>query len=144
MIAVSDNPFPVVDDLAQKVARLQADRERHLAAIKSIDDALLKVQAALASPGLSAPVEDGRRARGKFPTTAEESVLGFIRKQGNPETAEINAHWRGEGRKGTANVTILKLLKQGLIVRKEDHRVRGSRYVAQQPTAPSSRRSNKG
>ena len=35
---------------------------------------------------------------------------------------------RTEGRKGTANVTLLKLLKDGLIRREEDPAIRGSRY----------------
>jgi hypothetical protein len=81
--------------------------------------------------GPSVEVTLHQRRRGRFLQTADQSVLSFIEHRGNPSTAEINAHWRAEGRKGTANVTILRLLKQNAIRRESDPNVRGSRYVVQ-------------
>jgi len=131
-------------DISEKVKQLQIDRQKHADAIAAIDSALERVSAAINTIGEGAGVEGldalrldlaGDRLRtvrrkGKFTHTAEVSVLEFIRQMSQPTTAQINAHWRGEGRCGTANVTILKLLQQGLIQRVADPSVRGSRYVA--------------
>lgn len=87
------------------------------------------VRAALPAGGGAAA---GTRRRGRFAQTAEQSVAEFIRQRGNPSTADINAFWRAQGRKGTANVTLLKLLKSGVIRRQPDPTVRGSRYVSEQ------------
>jgi hypothetical protein len=69
-----------------------------------------------------------RRRYQKLPQTGEESVLTFVREHGNPSTAEINDHWRGEGRPGVANPTVARLLKRGALRRENDPTVRGSRY----------------
>ena len=67
---------------------------------------------------LPAAVRGGRRARGgrctrgSYPTTGEESVLGFIKRHRNPTTAEIKAHWAGEGRLGTADNVLSKLFRE--------------------------------
>jgi hypothetical protein len=126
-------------DLAEQIKRLLADRERHAAAIANIDRVLNQVSAVLGGTpeglpvnGTQVPREEfsrGVRRRGRFAQTAEQSVLEFIGAKGRPSTADINAHWRAEGRKGTANVTLLKLLKDSQIRRIEDPTVRGSRYV---------------
>ena len=143
-------------DLAEQIKRLEADRQRHAQAMAEIDQVLAQINDALAAvrsiPGMSHQ-EHARgyeervsaevfgqpsRRRGRFNQTAIQSVLGFIRDRGNPSTAEINAHWRSEGRKGTVNVTLLKLLKDGLIRRVQDSSVRGSRYTlaADRPVTP--------
>jgi hypothetical protein len=134
-------------DLAEQIKRLEADRRRHAQAMAEIDGVLARINEALtALRGLPQERETSRvyggyevtpvaemfgerRRRGRFSQTAIQSVLGFIREQGAPSTAEINAHWRAEGRKGTVNVTLLKLLKEGLIRREQDLTIRGSRYV---------------
>jgi hypothetical protein len=131
-------------DLAEQIQQLQADRQRHLQAMATIDRVLAQIDHALrgvtpsASPSPEAPVSDNVirlevpahavRHRGRFERTGIDSVLDFIRRNANPTTAQINAHWRAEGRKGTANVTLLKLLKDQVIRREEDPSVRGSRY----------------
>jgi hypothetical protein len=131
-------------DLAQQIQQLQADRQRHLQAMATIDRVLAQIDHALrgvtpsASPAPETPSPDNVvrlevpnhlvRHRGRFERTGIDSVLEFIRQNANPTTAEINAHWRAEGRKGTSNVTLLKLLKDRVIRREEDPSVRGSRY----------------
>jgi hypothetical protein len=129
-------------DLGEKIRRLELDREQHAREIAAIDQILAQVSRAVGSlrgiaelpemrehtadaPRLEIPV---RGRRGKFQQTGEQSVLGLIRQQTNPTTAEINAHWRREGRRGAANVILLRLLKCGLIRREADPNVRGSRY----------------
>ena len=129
-------------DLAEKIQQLQADRQRHLQAMAAIDQVLAQIDQALRSvptdpaqspslatfPTVHREVPRPVRHRGRFEHTGTDSVLDFIHHNANPTTAQINAHWRAEGRKGTANVTLLKLLKEGLIRREEDPAIRGSRY----------------
>src|SRR3954454_24784899 len=130
-------------DLGERIRRLEHDREQHAREIAAIDQILAQVSRAVgnlrgisdlpqmpeyataAAPRLEIPT---RGRRGKFSQTGERSVLGLIREQGDPTTAEINAHWRREGRRGAANVILLRLLKCGLIRREADPNVRGSRY----------------
>jgi len=144
-------------DLGEKIRRLEHDREQHAREIAAIDQILAQVSRAVGSlrgiadlpemhgsvgvaPTLEIPVRTGKR--GKFQQTGEQSVLGLIRQQGNPTTAEINAHWRREGRRGAANVILLRLLKCGLIRREADPNVRGSRYclVAKADAPPGANR----
>jgi len=148
-------------DLAAKIRQLQADRQRHAEAIAAIDrvldrvgDALAVDRATAAAHAAEAGAHGGnpaapptpeytrynvpaKRRRGKFAQTADKSVLEFIRRQGEPSTAEINAHWRAEGRLGTSNVTLLRLLKSGQVRRVEDPSVRGSRYVLAEAQTPA-------
>ena len=134
-------------DLAGKIQQLQVDRQRHLDAMAAIDRVLDQIGAALevaprpvprdpadATAGgdgvvrREVPLAEPRR-RGRFEKTGIDSVVDFIRERCNPTTAEINGHWHVEGRKGTANVTILKLLQDGSIRREQDPLIRGSRYL---------------
>ena len=129
--------------LVEKLRRLQEDRARYRDAIVAIDEVLCRINEALRANGDAdlthltnadipldvPPAEAFKRRRGRFTQTATESILALIRERGNPSTADINAHWRLEGRRGTANVTIMKLLKQDLIRRESDPSIRGSRYV---------------
>jgi hypothetical protein len=132
-------------DLGEKIRRLEHDREQHAREIAAIDQILAQVSRAVGSlraigrlpdmPEYAAAAEGVqvelpvRGRRGKFERTGEQSVLDLIRREGNPTTAEINGHWRREGRRGAANVILLRLLKCGLIRREADPNVRGSRYV---------------
>lgn len=135
-------------NLVDMISRLEADRQRHADAICEIDRVLAQVGRAVGAfrPGIAeVPVDAStafdpaparrERKRGRFQMTGERSVLELIRRKGNPTTAEVNAHWRGEGRRGSANVILLRLLKTGQIVRQADPRVRGSRYVLNDATA---------
>jgi hypothetical protein len=114
------------EGLVARIDQLEADRRRHVEAMAEIDRVLAQIAEAVGKPvrGVARP------RRGRFPMSAERSVLAFIRDRGRPATAEVNAHWRADGRRGTANVTLLKLLKAGLIRRVIDPAIRGSRYVA--------------
>lgn len=140
------------NDLAGKIQQLQADRQRHREAMAAIDRVLDQIGAALKvapkSPaqGGSPPNGNDRvvrrevpepRRRGRFDKTGIDSVRDFVRERGNPSTSEINAHWHAEGRKGTANVTLLKLLNDGVIRREQDPAVRGSRYRLADSTRPT-------
>jgi TolA-binding protein len=135
-------------DLAEKIRQLQADRLRHAQAITQIDQVLQRVENALttlkamtggrgADAATQAPVDPSQRPRRhyqKFELTGEESVLEFIRRQGHPTTAEINANWHAEGRTGVANPILARLLKQKKVERELDPNVRGSRYrLSEQP-----------
>jgi hypothetical protein len=128
-------------DVAAEIQRLMQDRARHAAAMAEIDGVLAKVMAALGPSeardpaAVSKSTTSSTRRRGQFARTADESVREFIRQEGDPTTKEINQHWRAEGRRGHANVTILKLLRAGLIRRVVDSTVRGSRYVVAEPGA---------
>lgn len=146
---VTKNAVPPADAplheqaLAEKIRLLQIDRERHARAIAEIDAVLSRIQQALsalqgrtsellAAGGTALPPDPDaakpRRRYQKLPQTGEESVLAFIREQGKPTTAEINEHWKSEGRPGVANPTVARLLKRGLLKRENDPDVRGSRY----------------
>ncbi|HEY7119215.1 MAG TPA: hypothetical protein VH475_21680 [Tepidisphaeraceae bacterium] len=123
------------NDLAEKIKHLQADRQRHVDAMAEIDRVLHRIEQVLGavSNAHTADLVDNAtpaRRRGRFNQTGIQSVLDFIAREGRPSTADINRHWRSEGRKGTANVTLLKLLKDGAIHRQVDPDVRGSRYIA--------------
>lgn len=136
---VSETNVPIHDQaLAEKIRQLQEDRGRHARAIAEIDDVLARIQSALgalggpSATGLEAVLAGSeprvRRRYQKLPQTGEESVIAFVRAHGNPSTAEINDHWRGEGRPGVANPTVARLLKRGALHRENDPTVRGSRY----------------
>jgi hypothetical protein len=126
-------------DLVQRIQQLAEERRRYAQAIQAIDEVLSQVSMAIEDPrtNLDRPVptlppgDDAAAAahRGRVQQTGTRAVLLFIASRGNPTTAEINAHWRAEGRRGFANVILLKLIKQGLIRRQPDPDSRGSRYV---------------
>jgi len=136
-------PDSLSADLYRTIQRLESDRERHAREIAAIDAILAEVSKAVSSLQGSAGLERTGMAdvapvleslnvnvyrRGKFEQTGERSVLAFIAREGNPDTSRINLHWRSEGRRGSANVILLRLLKSGAIVREADDLVRGSRY----------------
>jgi len=130
--------MPSPRNVAETVRQLEAERQRHLEAVRVIDDILNRVSQAV-EPGdlpLVPPQPPPKVApivpfspRGRFRQTGEQSILQFVQSHGNPTTSEINEHWRTEGRRGVANVALLKLLKQGLVSRQADPAIRGSRYV---------------
>jgi hypothetical protein len=130
--------------LASLLARIQdllEERQRHADAITAIDQTLAGVGAALGTgtgkrkPGRPAGAATAalspkkRRRRRAFATTAEESVLGFIKAHKNPTGREIEAHWSQEGRGGPAANTLSKLVKEEKLKREPLKDQRGSRYL---------------
>jgi len=90
--------------------------------------------ATVAAPAKPAPKAKPARRRRKYSTTATDSILGFIKERGGATTAEINQHWRKEGRKGSADHNLSGLVKEKLLQRtplgeKVGSRL-GSRYTA--------------
>ncbi len=51
-----------------------------------------------------------KRKRGKFERTGEESILLLLKGRKSLRTSQINDAWRNEGRGGTADVTLGKLV----------------------------------
>lgn len=138
--------------ITQRVQRLLDERRRHMDQVAVIDKTLGQIHSLLglsgkataggfgsaAKPaGTKAPVgrppgksgKRRRRRRGRFETSAEQSILSFVQKQGNPSTREIQAHWQGEGRGGKADNTLSKLVKSKKLNREPLPNQRGSRYV---------------
>jgi hypothetical protein len=73
--------------------------------------------------------KSGRRgARSKFGVSGDESILAFVTQHGQPNAAEINTHWKKEGRGGVANTPISRLVKAGKLTRVSVEGERGSRY----------------
>jgi hypothetical protein len=57
-------------------------------------------------------------------------VTSFIKSHGHPTAAEVNAHWRKEGRGGKADNALSKLVKLGTLKRQAAKSgERGGRYV---------------
>ena len=70
-----------------------------------------------------------RRSRGRFSVTAEQCILDFVRKEGQPSTAQVNAFWKKQGRGGKADNTLSKLASAGQLKRIKAKGVRGSQYA---------------
>jgi len=70
----------------------------------------------------------GRRKRGSFSRTGEESVLAFVSELKNPTAGDINKKWTAEGRGGSADNTLGRLVKEKKIVRENVPGQRGGIY----------------
>jgi len=141
-------------DLPTRIQKLLEERQTHEAAIAHIDEVLQSVGSALGAtaapakrgPGRPAassvvarppaPVAPmaakrgrGRRSRGSYSTTGDDSVLAFIKANKSPTTKEIKAHWASEGRGGTADNVLSKLFREKKIRRLPLPGERGSRYA---------------
>ncbi|WP_428389969.1 hypothetical protein [Mucisphaera sp.] len=129
-----------VAEIQRMIKTLEAERGKHVAAIEEID-------ATFASLGLGAPSAPkkrgrpakkagakrgrpaGRRKRGSFKVTGEESILLFVQKSSSPpNAADINKHWQKEGRGGKADNTISRLVKEKRLERVKKDGERGARY----------------
>jgi hypothetical protein len=70
-----------------------------------------------------------RRSRGKFKETGEAMIIGLLTRRDKPTTtAGINAAWRADGRKGSADNALGKLTKEKQIKRSANPSGRGSVY----------------
>lgn len=126
--------------LARMIESLRSQRQDLLAKLKAIDSAFeelgINPDGARRGPGRPAAAtgvkgrRGGRRKRGRFDLSGEESVLNFVKKAGRPNAAEVNKHWSGEGRGGKADNALGKLVRVGKLKRVEVKGERGARYVA--------------
>jgi hypothetical protein len=139
-------------DLPTRIQKLLEDRQTHEAAIGHIDEVLASVGSALGAPiappkrGPGRPAASsvvaappapaaakkprrGRRSRGSYATTGDDSVLAFIKANKSPTTKDIKAHWAEEGRGGTADNVLSKLYREKKIKRLPLPGERGSRYA---------------
>lgn len=134
-------------ELAALIRRLQGERQKHSDAIEAIDKTF--AQFGIAAPGkprLGRPPKaislaaapkapkagksGGRRRRGSFEKTGEDSVLDFVKSKGPVTAAEVNDHWSGEGRGGKADNALSKLVKNGKLKRNKVKGERGGTYSA--------------
>lgn len=121
------------NDLTSQVQALLKERAIHMAVIEKIDETLKGVKSMLgggAIAAVKAPKVSGgkRRRRGRFEVSGEQSILTFIEKHGSPTTKEVNAHWKGEGRGGSADNALTKLVADKQLKRIPLEGQRGSRY----------------
>jgi transcriptional regulator with XRE-family HTH domain len=71
---------------------------------------------------------DGRRRRGKFKQTGQETILSLLKDRKSLTTSAINEAWRREGRGGTADVMLGLLVKSKRLKRTKIQGKRGSEY----------------
>jgi hypothetical protein len=118
--------------LAGRVTQLLKDRDIHQKAVDAIDSTLEAIEKALGvslnSKGRGRPAKiKGKRTRGRFIVTAEQLILSFIQSHKGAVTADINKHWKAQGRKGDANNTLTKMVKDKKLKRTKVEG-RGSSY----------------
>ncbi len=132
--------------LADRIQHLLGQREHHAAALADIEQKLEQINGILGigRPGrkpksLTMPTNAGvetaavpakrrRRRRRRFEVTGEQSVLNFIKERKSPTTKEINANWKAEGRGGSADSLLGKLVKERRLKRKPLGGKLGSEY----------------
>jgi hypothetical protein len=68
------------------------------------------------------------RKRGTFSQTADQMILRLLAGGNALATAEINAAWKKEGRGGTADNTLTRLVKEGKVKRESVEGQRGSKH----------------
>jgi DNA-binding transcriptional regulator YiaG len=73
---------------------------------------------------------NGRRPRGKFKQTGEQTILSLLKNGHALATKQINDAWKKEGRAGTADVALGQMVKKGKLKRSKIKGQRGSQYVA--------------
>jgi len=150
------------DVLESEIKRLHVDRRMHANAIGAIDAALEQINqtlqmvrqaravaskdeldaAEIAAPSSAMTAESASgsvrpKTYRKFARTGEEAILDLVRERTTATTAEINRHWRAEGRRGLGNNAIGRLLKDGLLLREAVAGQRGSRYRLAEPSHSS-------
>ncbi len=69
-----------------------------------------------------------KRARPRM--TGEELIMRFVRRKGGATTAQINDYWRRQGRGGSADNTLSKLVRATRLRRRNIEGARGSQYTA--------------
>ena len=90
-------------------------------------EALERLGMAEPKAGSTAKAAPRQGKRGTFQQTGTEMILALLRRRGL-FTAAINAAWKQEGRKGTADVTLGDLVRARRLRREKVRGKRGSRY----------------
>jgi len=75
------------------------------------------------------PATTKRVKRGKFRQTAEEMILGLLKGRKSLARKDVNAAWKKEGRSGTSDVTLGKMVKARRLKRTKLKGQRGSEYT---------------
>jgi len=131
-----------VTDLAQHLQDLLNLRKEHVDALADIDQTLARIQSVIRPKQLGRPRNAGvssvqaavakrpqksSRPR-KFAKTAEELVIDFVKSKDGHTTPDVAKHWHAQGRRGTPDNTLTKLVKEKKIIRKPLEGRRGSSY----------------
>lgn len=146
-----------VDELASMVEGLRNERQALASRLEEIDDTFAQLGIAVEGGEAPAPrtaptrkkkagkkkkpgrprkkttgtttkKSKGRRRRGTFPRTGEESALAFVKELGSATAGDINKKWRAEGRGGSADNTLGRLVKRGDLIREDVPGQRGGIY----------------
>lgn len=146
-----------ISELASVVEKLREERQTLATRLEEIDDTFQQLGIAIEpdAAGSSFPATSRRnkkagkkkgpgrprkstttatrkktkgRRRGSFPRTGEESVVAFVNELGQATAGEVNKKWRGEGRGGSADNTLGRLVKRGDLVREDVPGQRGGIY----------------
>lgn len=141
-------------DLTQRVQQLLDERQKHVEALEQIDSALNQIRTALGgiggagngrrpgrprgrppgsrstsiAAGAAAPVRR-RRGRQRFEVTGDDMILSMAGERGGATTQDIKRRWASEGRGGTADNSLSRLVKAGRLHRTPIEGQRGSRYT---------------
>jgi hypothetical protein len=134
-------------DIAGRIQALLAERQQLVDQLARIDAALERVQAALSGVGvngagrrgpgrppkaagvLTASGRRGKGKRGSYAQTADAMILALAGQKNGATTQEIKARWKAEGRGGTADNAISKLVKAKKLKRSPLEGQRGSRFT---------------
>ncbi len=129
--------------LTGQIEALLRSRMAHESAIEQIDATLGRIKIALGGSGTVvkrgrppgstnvtkvAGGKKRRRRRGKFTMSGDQSILAFVKSAGSPTTKDVNQHWKSEGRGGSADNALTKLVKTKKLKRINLKGVRGSKY----------------
>ena len=139
-------------DLSSRVDQLVAQRQEHLDAADRISSTIAEIERLIGAVGgarrrgrppgrpkmlgtaaaPAAPVgrPRGRRKRRRFEISGEQSIINFIKSNPKPSTQDVKKHWASEGRGGTADNALSKLVRERKIKRLPlEGEGRGSRYA---------------
>jgi hypothetical protein len=126
-----------IKELQSIIEKLQTERKAHLEAINEIDGAFSKMGVAVDASGARPAGGRGkagrpRRTRRKFKVSGLESIHRFVKSAGakGVSGAQIDAHWKKEGRAGSAYNMLGQLVRERRVKRHNLKGQRGSVYTA--------------
>jgi hypothetical protein len=140
-------------DLSSRVDQLVQQRQQHLDAAERISATIAQIESLLGGAGgprrrgrppgrprmtdlggapvgaPNGPRRGRRRKRQRFEISGEESIINYIRGHKDATTQDIKKHWATEGRGGTADNALSKLVREKKIKRFPLEGQRGSRFA---------------